>query len=52
MAQALGTAYANLEGEQDAFRVEAEVKQAFAAADKAWKPKPKPKAKGKARPRK
>ena len=54
VAQALGTAYANLEGEQDAFRVEAEVKQAFAAADKAWKPKPKPKpkAKGKARPRK
>jgi hypothetical protein len=48
--QAMGTAYANLEGEQDAFRVEAEVKQAFTAANKAWKPPPKPGAKGTARP--
>jgi hypothetical protein len=50
VAQAMGTAYLHLEGEQDAFRVEAEVKNAFEAADKAWKPPPKPKAK--ARPRK
>jgi hypothetical protein len=32
------TAYVNLEGEADAFRVEAEMKVVFDAANGAWKP--------------
>ena len=35
---AMATAYVHLEGEIDAFRVEAEVKAAFGAANRAWKP--------------
>jgi hypothetical protein len=42
---AVQTAYLHLESEADAFRVEAEVKTAFGAADRAWKPPKKKKAK-------
>ena len=43
----MNDAYANLESETDAFRVEADVKKAFEAADRAWKPPPPPKRKRK-----
>ena len=35
---AMATAYVHLEGEIDAFRVEGEVKAAFGAANRTWKP--------------
>ena len=42
---AMATAYVHLEGEIDSFRVEAEVKAAFGAANRAWKPPKRPRSK-------